>query len=75
VGHPVVWRSRLHSDGSSYPGWFVLGIDEKSGRQITYHLPDTRWNDCDDFETRDHAPEFDGHTSDDALKRLKELPI
>lgn len=68
----VVWKSRLHSDGTSLDGWFVLGIFEDHGSQITYHLPDARWDDADCDEL-DRAPMWDGHTSNDVLQRLKQL--
>lgn len=68
-----VWRSQRHSDGSMIEGWFVLGVNKEAGTQITYHLPMSRWDDCAFAETLDIAPEFDGHTSSDVLKRLREL--
>lgn len=68
-----VWRSKQHSDGSSYDGWFVLGIGVNKGKQITYHLPMSRWDDTNFAETFDSAPEWDGHTSSDVLERLKNL--
>lgn len=69
-----VWRSKLHSDGSSYDGWFILGIGREKGHQITYHIPNIWWDITTGFaETLDKAPEFDGHTSDDVLARLKML--
>jgi hypothetical protein len=66
-----VWRSLHHSDGSHYDGWFLLGIGTEPGKQITYHLPLTRWTDCAFAEDLPKAPEFDGHTSADVLERLK----
>lgn len=68
-----VWRSVLHSDGSSFGDWFILGIGKKAGEQITYHLPASRWVDTEFAETLEKAPEWDGHTSEDVLKRLKTL--
>lgn len=68
-----VWRSKLHSDGSSIDGWFIMGIDTEPGRQITYHLPMSRWDDTGFMVTLDRAPEFDGHTSADVLVRLRRL--
>lgn len=68
-----VWRSKLHSDGSSFEGWFVLGIHKAKDEQITYHLPIDRWNETDYAETLDQAPEFDGHSSSDVLDRLRLL--
>lgn len=68
-----VWRSKLHSDETSFDGWFILGIGKENGRQITYHLPLNRWEETDFAETLEKAPEWDGHTSDDVLERLKAL--
>ena len=68
-----VWRSKIHSDGTKWDDWFVLGIKEKDGEQITYHLPMGNWDECDFAETLEKAPEFDGHTSDDVLERIREL--
>lgn len=70
---PKVWRSKTHSDGSVWDGWFILGIDMSKGSQITYHLPDSKWDDCRFADTLDKAPEFDGHTSEEVLKRLMNL--
>jgi hypothetical protein len=71
-GH-TVWRSEKHSDGSKFEGWFVLGIGENRGEQITYHLPLSRWDECDFAHTLEYAYTFDGHTSADVLERLKYL--
>lgn len=68
-----VWRSQLHSDGSNYDGWFILGINRKKGEQITYHIPNERWNQTEFAETIKKAPKFDGHTSQDVLERLKKV--
>ena len=67
------WRSKLHADGSSFEGWFILGLMDEPGKQITYHLPLSKWDDVAFADTRDKAPEFDGHTPDSVLKRLKYL--
>jgi len=70
-----VWRSSKHSDGEfAFNGnWFVLGINKEAGKQITYHLPNSYWGECEFAETLEKAPEFDGHTSEDVLERLKNL--
>lgn len=72
---PNVWRSKFHSDGKpAFDGkWFLLGIEKEKGTQITYHLPIERWDECEFAETLEKAPEFDGHTSDDVLERIKKL--
>ena len=72
-GDSTVWRSKFHSDGSEYEGWFILGIGKETGSQISYHLPMSLWDDTDFAETLDNAPAWDGHTSADVLKRLKTL--
>jgi hypothetical protein len=68
----IVWRSKLHSDGTNYEGWFVLGIGCSEGSQITYHLPLSKWEECNFAETFERSY-FDGHTSADVLERLKTL--
>ncbi|HTB30807.1 MAG TPA: hypothetical protein VK808_02205 [Bacteroidia bacterium] len=65
-----VWKSQLHSDGSSFEGWFALGICEGEGDQITYHLPMSYWDKCWFAEALDMAPKWDGHSSQDVLDRL-----
>lgn len=70
---PKVWRSKLHSDGKWYDGWFILGLFKEKGNQITYHLPMSKWDETDFAETLEKAPEWDGHTSSDVLNRLKNL--
>jgi hypothetical protein len=69
----IVWRSALHFDGSSYEGWFIMGISTKPGKQISYHLPMSKWNDAGFAITLDHAPEWDGHTPNDVIERLNNL--
>ena len=72
-GKPAfVWRSKAHSDGSVWDGWFILGLNKEAGKQITYHLPVSEWDSCGFAETLDKAPDWDGHTSADVLQRLKE---
>jgi hypothetical protein len=70
-----VWKTTVHSDGSVWDGWFIMGINLPDKRQITYHLPLSKWNECEFAPTFDKAPEFDGHTSEDVLERLKSLFI
>lgn len=73
-GPKDVWMSERHGDGSRFDGWFVLGIGDKVGQQITYHLPMRRWEECSEFaEMLGRAPEYDGHTSAGVLERLRQL--
>ena len=74
-GFLSVWRSRRHSDGElAFNGdWFLLGINKEKGKQMTYHLPMSKWDECEFAETLEKAPEWDGHTSDDVLERIGKL--
>ena len=63
------FKTRKNSEGEEWQGWFIAGMNTKDG-QITYHLPTSMWDLV-------HAPEierndkYDGHTSDDVVKRLR----
>jgi hypothetical protein len=71
---PHPWRSKKHSDNTVFDGWFILGIGYEKGEQMSYHLPIQRWDDTNFvLDTLENAPEWDGHTSDDVLERLKKL--
>ena len=64
------WKSKLHDDGSEMKGWFIAGVVTPKGKTITYHLPMRLWKN---FKVSKlvRAPKWDGHTSNDVLKRLK----
>lgn len=67
----LIFKARKHNDGSSYDDWFLCCIQYENGEQISYHLPDKYWDNvaCNGY---DIAPViFDGHTSNDVLKRLE----
>jgi hypothetical protein len=68
-----VWRSHRHSDGKKYDGWFIMGIGKENGSQITYHIPEDRWDETGFAETLANAPTWDGHKSEDVIQRLKLL--
>ncbi len=70
---PVSWRSRLHSDGTMFEGFFVAGIETVPGSQITYHIPIAKWDDFAYVSTYPRAPKWDGHTAADVVERLKRL--
>lgn len=69
----VIWRSKKHSDGGSYDGWFIMGINTEKGKQISYHLPMSKWDETAFAHELETAPEWDGHTPDDVLNRLKNI--
>lgn len=71
---PYVWASKKHSDGTEWKGWFLMGIGDKKGEQITYHLPIEKFDECCVIaQVIEQAPDFDGHTSADVLERLAKL--
>lgn len=70
--YEMPWKSKKHSDGTMFDGWFIAGIGTKNGEQITYHLPIAKWNDLK-VKTLPKAPEWDGHTLNDVLDRLMEV--
>lgn len=64
------WKSEKHDDGSMYDDWFIAGIETPCG-PITYHAPLSAW---DMFQVKElgSAPQWDGHTPDDVVKRLNQ---
>lgn len=72
IGFGDVWKSKLHSDGTMFDGWFIAGIFRNDGNQITYHLPIDRWDELEAIEL-EKAPEWDGHTPDDVISRILNL--
>jgi len=68
------WKSRMHSDGTSFPEWFIAGMKLPSG-DITYHISDKFWSLVEDIPTLEKAPEWDGHTSEDVIRRLNNWSI
>ena len=66
------WKSKKHSDGTMYDGMFIVGIKTPQG-QATYHYDiDPYWTMFDVPELA-IAPEWDGHTPDDAINRVAAL--
>jgi hypothetical protein len=70
--HALAWKAKKHHDGTMYDGMFIVGIDTPEG-QATYHYDiDPYWGmfECRELEA---APEWDGHTPDDAIARIATL--
>jgi hypothetical protein len=40
---------------------------------MTYHLPLVEWDNTSFAQTLERAPEYDGHTPNDVLERIKAL--
>lgn len=69
-------RSKKHYDDTMFDGYFVVLIYEpyKIGKQITYHYKLEHWNKFEHCITQDRLTvEYDGHKSEDTIKRLMEL--
>lgn len=65
------WKSKLHDDGSMFEGWFIAGVNTAEGH-ATYHMPLSWWDRfrCEELE---RAPEWDGHTPADVIRRVQSL--
>lgn len=61
---PACWKPH-------YPGWPVLFIETPAG-QISYHFKEQYLPLIDGHIFRDDDYIWDGHTSEDVVKRLKE---
>lgn len=72
VHKDLVWKSKLHSDGSMHKGMFVVGINTPLG-QVTYHYDISTYWDLFDVEELEHAPNLHGHTPQEAIHRIGTL--
>ena len=66
------WKSKLHADGTMYEGMFIVGIETPDG-QATYHYDVEPYWDMFRCKETDRAPEWDGHTPDQAIERIGKL--
>ena len=66
------WKARKHHDGSMYDGMFIVGIETPDG-QATYHYDIEPYWDMFECKELKYAPEWDGHTPDDAIRRIGTL--
>lgn len=66
------WWSHQHHDGSKMEGWILAGIDTPDG-PVTYHLPVSEAAMLPIGTELERGKEWDGHTADDVLERLKSL--
>lgn len=66
------WKSKLHADGTMYEGMFIVGIETPDG-QATYHYDVKPYWDMFRCKEIDRAPEWDGHTPDQAIERIGKL--
>lgn len=76
------WKARVHDDGSTYEGWFLLGMSvtrpsfvegaDPEQWDISYHLPNKYWNMANVIAL-EKAPKFTGYTPNDVIQRLLKL--
>lgn len=66
------WKSKLHADGTMYEGMFIVGIETPDG-QATYHYDVEHYWNLFRCKEVDRAPEWDGHTPDQAIERIGKL--
>lgn len=71
--HPdISWKSKLHHDGTMFDGMFIVGINTPEG-QATYHYNINPYWDMFLVRELEKAPEWDGHTSEQAIERIASL--
>ena len=66
------WKSKLHADGTMYEGMYIVGIETPDG-QATYHYDVEPYWHLFRCKEVDRAPEWDGHTPDQAIERIGKL--
>lgn len=68
----LAWKSLLHETGDMYEGMFIVGIETPEG-QATYHYNINPYWAMFDVRILPCAPRWDGHTPEDAIKRILSL--
>lgn len=63
------FRTRLNSEGVGMQGWFIAGLNTPVG-QVTYHYPESWWKRLSFLRVVERNADYDGHTSEDVVKRL-----
>lgn len=63
------WKSKLHDTGDMFEGMFIVGIETPNG-QATYHYDIEPYWDMFKVKELEKAPEWDGHTPQDAIERI-----
>ena len=67
---PYAWKSKIHDDGSMFDGMFIIGAPTPTG-MISYHYDLEYW-DLFKIPEKEKANEWDGHTPQQAFKRMKD---
>lgn len=66
------WKSRLHDTGDMYEGMFIVGIETPEG-QATYHYDIKPYWDMFKVKELERAPKWDGHTPEEAIRRISTI--
>ncbi len=71
--HPErAWKSKKHHDGTMYDGMFIVGVETPEGA-ATYHYDIDPYWDIFHVPEVEYAPEWDGHTPAEAIRRIGTL--
>jgi hypothetical protein len=69
----AAWKSWLHSDGTMFDDYFIVGVTTPHG-DYSYHYHKDHWGRFDVPEM-DRAPEWDGHVPSDIDRLLSLLEV
>ena len=72
----LAWKSKQHHEGGGpmYSGMFIVGIQTPEG-QATYHYDIMPYWDMVVVKELEYAPEWDGHTPEQAIERIRSLSL
>ncbi len=72
----LAWKSKQHHAGGGpmYSGMFIVGIQTPEG-QATYHYDINPYWDMFVVKELEYAPEWDGHTPEQAIERIRSLSL
>lgn len=70
----LAWKSKKHHDENDemFKDMFIVGIETPEG-QATYHYDIDPYWDIFHVKELERAPKWDGHTSDEAIRRIGTL--
>lgn len=66
------WKSKKHDTDDMYDGMFIVGIETPEG-QATYHFDIEPYWDMFKVKELPNAPKWDGHTPEEAIRRISLL--
>lgn len=66
------WWSEYHDDGTRFDNYIIAGFKNKNEQMITYHMHEKYIPLLKRIRKLERAPKWDGHTSEDVIKRLTE---